>query len=170
MVRAKPRRMRTKGFLLLLPLVLLACGSPQRPATFITSAKVDSGVDIVGRTLAAEGHNPTNVDRQMGLVVTEWKDTGFLFGQTQSSPSTPATIVRRFTIILAPSGQGANVTVRMDAKRCTQGAFKTDGKEVEGSCEELTVLPGSFQEEIDKLGAKVQKALGAPPPAQASAH
>ena len=137
-----------------------ACGSPQRPVTFVTSANVDGGVDVVSRTLAAEGHSSPVVNRQAGIINTEWKDTGFLFGQVQGAP---ATIVRRFTVVLAPAGQGANVTVRMDGKRCAQGSFTIEGADVKGSCEEMTVVVEKHQLEVDALGAKVQQALAAAP-------
>jgi hypothetical protein len=149
--------------LLLVGLVTLslACGAPQKPATFVTSAPLESGIDVVSRTLAANGFLTPAVDRQAGIVSTEWKDTGFLYGQVQGGG--PATIVRRFTVVLAPAGQGANVTVRMDAKRCAQQGFVLEGTEVRGRCEEMDAIPGKFQLEVDALAAKVQQALAAAP-------
>jgi len=138
----------------------LACGAPQKPATFVTSATPESGIDVVSRTLAANGHTSPTVDRQAGIVTTEWKDTGFLFGQVQGGT---ATIVRRFTVVLAPSGQGANVTVRMDAKRCAQQGFVVEGVELRGHCEEAAMIPEKFQLEVDALAAKVQEALSTAP-------
>ena len=61
-------------------LLVVACGGPQKPVTFVTSAKAESAVDTVSRTLAAEGQTPANVDRQANIVQTEWKDTGFGYG------------------------------------------------------------------------------------------
>jgi hypothetical protein len=147
--------------ILLLAIVItsaVGCGSPQRPVTFVSSAKMDGGLDTVSRTLAAEGHGSAALDRQAGIAHTEWKDTGFLFGQVQG---TSASIVRRFTIILSPSASGSNVTVRMDAKRCAQGGFTIEGADVRGPCEELGVIPESFQQEVDTLGGKIQQALAA---------
>ena len=149
--------------LLLVGLVTLslACGAPQKPATFVTSATLESGIDVVARTLAANGFQSPAVDRQSGIVTTEWKDTGFMYGQIQGGT---ATIVRRFTVVLAPAGQGANVTVRMDAKRCAQQGFVVENAEVHGHCEEMPVIPEKFQLEVDALAAKVQQALATAPP------
>jgi hypothetical protein len=122
----------------------------------VTSARPDAGLDTVSRTLAAEGHGQGTVDRQAGIAYSQWKDTGFLFGQVQG---VSASIVRRFTVILAPSGDGSSVVVRMDAKRCAQGGYSIEGSEVRGPCEEMTDIPGSFQEEVDALGGKIKQAL-----------
>jgi hypothetical protein len=153
-----------KAMFLALALGLLAggCGSAQRPVSFVTSAKSDGALDTVSRTLAAEGHTPANVDRQANIVQTEWKDTGYLYGQVQN---TTATIVRRFTVTIAPANEGANVTVRIDGKRCPQGGYTVGSTEVRGTCEELTMIPGKFQEELDALGRKLQQALGTSGPA-----
>jgi hypothetical protein len=142
-----------------------ACGAPQKPATFVTSATLESGIDVVSRTLAANGFLSPAVDRQAGIVTTEWKDTGFMYGQVQGGT---ATIVRRFVVVLAPAAQGANVTVRMDAKHCTQQGFVIENAEVHGRCEEMPMIPEKFQLEVDALAAKVQQALAtAPAPAKA---
>lgn len=138
----------------------VACGAPQKPVTFTTSATLDSGIDVVSRTLAANGFLSPGVDRQAGIVTTEWKDTGFMYGQVQGGT---ATIVRRFVVVLAPAGQGANVTVRVDAKRCSPQGFVIENAEVHGHCEEMSDIPGKFQMEVDALAAKVQQALAASP-------
>lgn len=137
----------------------IACGAPQKPATFVTSAKLEGGLDVVSRTLASEGHGTPRIDRQAGIVHGEWKDTGFLYGQVGP---TPASIVRRFTVILAPTANGSNVTVRIDTKRCAQGSTVIEYGEVRGLCEDLAEIPAQFQQDVDYLGSKVQAALAAP--------
>lgn len=136
---------------------LSACGSPQRPVAFAASAKPDEAVDAVSRALAAAGYAPASADRRAGIVQTEWKDSGFLYGQLAG---TSATIVRRFTVTLSPTATGSDVVVRIDAKRCPQGGYTVGGAEVRGSCEEVTAIPGKFQEELDAVGADVRRALG----------
>jgi hypothetical protein len=145
--------------LVLVPLSL-ACGAPQKPATFVTSAPLEGGIDVVSRTLAANGFLSPGVDRQSGIVTTEWKDTGFMYGQVQGST---ATVVRRFVVVLAPASQGTTVTVRVDAKRCTQQGFVIENAEVHGRCEEMSLIPEKFQLEVDALAAKVQQALATAP-------
>ena len=142
--------------------IAVACGVPQKPANFVTSANLETGVDVVSRTLAANGHTSPAVDRKTGIVSTEWKDTGFLYGRVQGGP---ATIVRRFTVVVAPAGQGSSVTVRMDAKRCAQRGFVVEGLELHGHCEEAAMIPETFQGEVDALAAKVQQALASAPAA-----
>jgi len=148
-----------------------ACGSTQKPVTFLTSASVDSGIDIVSRTLAAEGHSATSTDRQTGIILTEWQDTGYGYGFVHQNQ--PANIVRRYVVILAPSGNGANVTVRIDTKRCAQGWSSMAGVDRQGPwivnlpgqyCEESPMIPGSFQEDIDALAGKIQQALATSAP------
>lgn len=134
----------------------MACGAPQKPVTFVSSATIESGVDVVSRTLATNGFSSPQVDRQAGIVSTEWKNTGFGYGQIQGAP---ATIVRRFIVVIAPAAQGSNVTVRIDAKRCTQLGFAIEGAEVRGQCEEVPMIPEQMQNEVDALGSKVQQAL-----------
>jgi hypothetical protein len=137
--------------------VVSACGAPQTPVTFVTSAKGDTALDTVSRTLAAEGQTPVNVDRELGIVQTEWKDTGFLYGQVQG---VNATIVRRYTVTLTPAPAGANITVRVDAKRCPQGGYTIGGTEIRGTCEEAGAIPGKMQTELDTLATKIRGALG----------
>jgi len=78
------------------------------------------------------------------------------YGQVQG---TSASIVRRFTVVLSPAAQGSNVIVRIDAKRYARGGFSIDGADVRGPCEEMSDIPGQFQEEVDALGSKIQSAL-----------
>ncbi|MDB4940972.1 MAG: hypothetical protein JWP97_506 [Labilithrix sp.] len=146
-------------------LLVAACGAPQKPATFVTSGSPESGLDTVARTLAADGHPSPTIDRQTGIVSSTWQDTGFMFGQVGN---VPATIVRRFTVVVGPAAQGSSVTVRMDVKRCAQGAYVIQNTVLQGSCEEINVIPEKFQGDIDALAAKVQQAMAAP--AVASAH
>ncbi len=133
-----------------------ACGAPQKPVTFATSTKPDAGLDVVSRTLAAEGQGNPSVDRQAGIARTDWQDTGYLFGEVNGKS---ASIVRRFTVVLAPTTNDSSVTVRIDAKRCAQGHFAIKEAEVRGQCVEMSVVPTHFQEEVDALGEKLRNAF-----------
>lgn len=137
-----------------------ACGAPQRPVVFTTSAKVETGVDSVSRALAADGQTPALVDRNANIVQTEWKDTGFLYGQIQG---VTASVVRRYTVTLAPTPDGANVTVRVDLKRCQQGGYSVGATDVRGACEEMSLVPPSMQDDLNSVGEKVRAALGVAP-------
>lgn len=137
-----------------------ACGAPQRPVVFTTSAKVETGVDSVSRALAAAGQTPTHVDRTANIVQTEWKDTGFLYGQIQG---VTASVVRRYTVTLAPTTDGSDVTVRVDLKRCQQGGYSVGLTEIRGACEEMSLVPPNMQDDLNAVGEKVRGALGATP-------
>ena len=60
--------------------MLVACGSPQKPASFATATAPEAAFETVSRTLAAEGQPAALLDRSANIVQTEWKDTGFMFG------------------------------------------------------------------------------------------
>ena len=62
-------------------------------------------------------------------------------------------------VVLSPAAQGSNVIVRIDATRCARVGFSSDGADVRGPCEEMSDIPGRFQEEVDALGSKIQSAL-----------
>jgi hypothetical protein len=139
----------------LLVSVAVACGAPQRSTTFITSAKAQSTSDTVRRTLSAEGHTVTS--EEQGVFQTGWADTNFYYGQVDEDP---ATIIRRFTIGVAPNTAGTDVTVRVDAKRCALGTFNPSAMDVTGSCEDLDAIPLRLQREMETLRKKVRDAVG----------
>jgi hypothetical protein len=101
--------------------------------------------------LASEGQAPDAAGSTDSVVVTEWRDTGYGWGQVDNAR---ATIVRRFMVAIGPG----DTTLRADVKRCAVGGFTIDGREVRGRCETLDEIPEKFQQEVDSLGAKVQQA------------
>jgi hypothetical protein len=122
------------------------------PFTFVSAAAADTGVDTVARTLAAEGQPPAQVDRQLHIVQTEWRDTGV---------GNDETIVRRYMVTLDPGPAGTNVTVRIDAKICPKGGYTIGGTEIRGTCREANFITPGMQTDVDTLGAKIRQALGA---------
>lgn len=143
---------------LLAALALAGCTTPQRPFQFIAPPLPDAA-DAAARALAANGHAPASIDRQAGIVLTKWEDTGFNYGFVQNQP---ASIVRRFTVTLAPGPAGTNVVVRMDAKRCQKGGFTIGDLDVRGPCEALDGILEQQQREVDQLGLSLRQALLAP--------
>jgi len=132
------------------------CAEVQKPYQFTAAHPPDDAVDNVARTLAANGHQPQNVDRQTGIVTTKWEDTGFGYGFVQN---VKANIVRRFTVTIAHTPAGAAVTVRMDGKRCQEGGFTIGDTDVRGACEAMDDIVPSHQQDLDNLGMQVQRAL-----------
>lgn len=137
---------------------LLGCMQVQRPYMFSVPATADSPTGAVARTLAANGQEAENIDERIGIIQTRWQDTGFLYG---SFGNTPATIVRRYTITLAPNATGHEVILRADLQKCPKGGFSIGGREVRGLCEVIDGVPESFQQDLDTLGTRLQQSLSA---------
>jgi hypothetical protein len=145
--------------------LVVSCGAPQKPVTFVTAARAETAVDTISRALATRGLPAAKVDRQANVVQTKWKDTGFLFGQVQG---VNATIVRRYVVTLGPSAEGTSVVVSVDTKRCAQGGYNIADMEVRGACEELPTIPAGMQNDLEALAATIRAALGSPSPTTAS--
>ena len=136
-----------------LPAVLLLAGCPsaQTPYSFTASSESGAAVDTAARTLAAQGYEVGRADRQSGIVTSKW----VAYGQADAN----GILVHRFTVILAPAGQGSNVTIRMDVEHCPPGGYNVGDVEVKGTCQVIDgVFPGD-QKAIDALGAKLKAAL-----------
>jgi hypothetical protein len=134
------------------------CMEAQRPYQFSVGSTAESPTSAVARTLAANGQEPVNVDEKLGLVQTRWQDTAFFYG---SVGNVQATIVRRYTVTVAPGPTGNAVSLRADLKKCPQGGFTIGDTEVRGLCETIDGVPGSFQQDVDALGSKLQQSLAA---------
>lgn len=119
----------------------------------------NGNLDAVVRVLASSGQSPRQVDRQSGVIHTDWRDTGFGYGFM--GQQTPATIVRRFTIVVGPAsgGEGSDVLVRMDARRCARGEFSIVEGEPQGRCEEMNEVPQSFQKDVTDLSQQLRASL-----------
>jgi hypothetical protein len=148
--------MKLSVLLLAAPLALLACLAPQRPFHFVSPRVSADVVDSVARTLAANGHQPANIDRAVGIVTTKWEDTGFKYGFVQGKE---ATLVRRYTVTIAPGAAADDVTVRQDSKRCQTGGYTLGDLDVRGPCEVEDALIPQHQQELDALGQTLQGAL-----------
>lgn len=148
--------MKLSILLLAAPLALLACLAPQRPFQFVSPHLANDVIDTVARTLAANGHQPATLDRQVGIVTTKWEDTGFKYGFVEGKE---AVLVRRYTVTISPGITTDDVTVRQDGKRCQTGSYTLGDLEVRGPCEvENSVIP-QHQQELDALGQTIQGAL-----------
>jgi hypothetical protein len=143
-------------FLLAAPLALAACVSPQRPYHFVAPHLADDVADTVARTLAAQGHQPAKIDRRAGIITTKWENTGFRYGFVMNKP---ATLVRRYTVTIAPGSVGDEVTVRQDGKRCQELGYYIEEPEVLGICVVEGSLVEQHQQELDSLGQTIQGAL-----------
>lgn len=134
--------------------LLAACTAPQRPYQFPVNASTSEALPKIRVALAQHGHETERMDPEAGIIHTRWVDTGFLMGQVQGQS---ATILRRYTVIIAPSPDGAQkLTLRADTKKCAQGGFEIGGEMVTGACEAMNELVASHQEELNSLGQSLQ--------------
>lgn len=149
--------MKPSLFLLLAaPLALAACVSPQVPYHFVSPHLGEDATATVARTLATNGHQPASIDRRNGIVMSKWEDTGFHYGFVQGKE---ATLVRRYTVTIAPGSVGDEITVRQDGKRCQVGGYTLGDLEVRGPCEVVSDLIEMHQKELDALGQSIQGSL-----------
>jgi hypothetical protein len=171
--------------------IAVGCAQPQRLVRFhASSAAGEDAIDRVVKTLVENGQQPSEVDPKTGIIHTEWQDTGFMYGNVQNET---ATIHRRYTAIVTPAAGGADVVLRMDAKRCAQARVvttttrtETSGNSVrvgnssvswggaaapaeqvttrvEAPCEPMDGLVDQHQEELDALGRTLRAALAPSP-------
>lgn len=154
---AASRALLPLSFLLGSALALVACGEQQRPFHFSVpkGTDIDNSLDRVARALADNGHPPLTVERHTGLITTKWEDTGKTDGLLSDKP---ATLVKRFQVTVEKSPAGADVTVRMELKRCAAG-YKIDDTELTGTCEAAGALPDPEQREVDVLGQTLEQGL-----------
>ena len=135
---------------------MIGCAAAQRPVEFMVPESKDAPYDRVSRELAANGFSPVTGNRESGIIHTKWQDTGYKYGFIQEQP---ATIVRRFTVVVSRAEGSVRLILRADVKRCVQDGFTVDDTDVRGSCEVMDGLVPSHQAELDRLGAKLRSAL-----------
>ena len=66
---------------LMFTLGAVACGHAPTPYSF-TATQAANDIDVVVRTLQANGLKPAQIDRQLGTVTTLWFDTGYQFRES----------------------------------------------------------------------------------------
>lgn len=140
----------------LVALVAAGCAQPQRPFRFGLSQGVDAPINAVAGALASEGYPPVEVDRQTGVISTQWQDTGFLYGYVDQVATT---VVRRWLVVVSTSGSRPEVTLRMDAKNCVPGGFSIGDLDFR-RCVQMEGMVEAHQRELDELGRKLERALG----------
>lgn len=133
---------------------LAACTAPQKPYQFPVSSSTQEALPKIRVALAQQGHETQSMDPEAGIIYTRWVDTGFLMGNVQGQT---ATVVRRYTVIVAPSPDGLQrLTLRADTKKCAQDGFEIGGEMVTGACEGMNELAPAHQKELDALGQQLQ--------------
>ena len=144
-----------RAFLLLI-CILGGCATPQRPYQFTVPPTSEDPVELVSLAMSGNGFTPASVERETGSVSTRWEDTGTSVDQLKG---VPATLVRRFTVVVLKGSAGLSVSLRADAQRCQKGAFTIGRHDVEGTCEPVVGVVASLQEEVDRMGTSLQRAM-----------
>lgn len=132
---------------------------PQRPYVFNTPQMAREPIEALTTAMRDSGHVAVHVDGAQGLVQGRWDDT-----RQRAKPidDKETTIVRRFTARLERGSFGHEVTLSAEAQRCVINAFTLTETDVTGSCEALPRLPARQEEELKKLGGRLQRLMQVP--------
>lgn len=138
---------------------LWGCAEPQRPYQFTTPQMAREPIEALAAALTQAGHGPIVVDPKTGTVTTRWVDTGVHSGLLQEQE---ATVVLRYSATITRGAFGNEVTVAANAKRCAVHNFTLTEIDVQGTCAPMTRLLPQHQEELYRLGQRVQQAMSIP--------
>lgn len=155
-----PRHLVSLVFALGLPLGFSACAHAPEPYAF-SSQETANDLDVVVRTLQANGLKPAAIDRKLGKVTTYWFDTGYPFRQTDvaSSVQYPTNIFLRYRVSVSHGSGKETVILDTDVQRCAPLDVTVTASGVAGSCEPMTVLFPTQQKQVEALGEKLRQAL-----------
>lgn len=135
--------------------IAAGCASTQQPVQFRSMRSVQASVDIAAKALNRQGLRTVRIDPESGVIHTAWRDTNMIFGKIAG---VPATLVQRYTVIIRPQYDGAEVLVRADVRRCMLGLGTRQGGH---ACEDFDIQLSGDQEALDRLGARLQEAIRA---------
>jgi hypothetical protein len=137
-----------------------ACAHDPAPYQF-SIGQTKNPIDVMVRTLAANGLKAEVVDRAGGDIVTRWFDTGYRFREIDDfRPETYYTdIFLRYHVHLATVNGQQQVTLSADVQRCAPTDSIITSRGVEGSCQALSKIFPTQQKQEDELGAKLKLAL-----------
>lgn len=135
------------------------CAAPQRPYSFSAPQMARDPIEALNSAMTQVGLTPIVTDPQRGVAQTRWEDTGQKAGLLKEHE---ATYVRRYTATLVKGAFGSDVTLSESLQRCSVGRFTLLETDVQGECQVLERLPDKHQEELQKLGARLQQAMQVP--------
>ncbi|MFO0574121.1 MAG: hypothetical protein U1A78_08995 [Polyangia bacterium] len=140
--------------------VLIGCGPPpQRPFVFTTPQMAREPVEALATAMRDSGYIPVHVDGAQGLVQGRWDDTRHRGKPLQEKETT---VVRRFTARLDRGRFGHEVTLSVEAQRCAINAFTLTETDVTGTCEPLARVPKAQDNELRRLGNRLQQLMQVP--------
>lgn len=159
----RARRLRSLAPVLVggaLGCALIDCGPPpQRPFVFTTPQMAREPVEALATAMRDSGYIPVHVDGAQGLVQGRWDDTRHRGKPLQEKETT---VVRRFTAKLDRGRFGHEVTLSVEAQRCVINAFTLTETDVTGTCEPLARVPKAQENELRRLGNRLQQLMQVP--------
>ena len=141
----------------------VACAHTPKPYTFAYE-QPKNAVDVVVKTLAANGFKDVAVDPANNTVMTRWFDTGYRFREVNAIDNGPyaeyyTDIFLRYRIsIMANDGQ-QRVVLETDVQRCAPTDSVITSRGVDGTCLPMSVVFPTQQKQVDDLGSKLKLAL-----------
>jgi hypothetical protein len=155
-----PTPIRTSYLALLLGFSL-AAGCRAHSATpfqFTPELTAESTTNLMAQALRAEGERPVIVDTRSGMVVTAWTDSGHRVRQTlpNGEDYDEFAVFRRYRVAVRERGQGSDVLVALEAKRCAPSA-ECQGERMLGQCTDMQTIAPSLQEDLNTLGTKLRQ-------------
>jgi hypothetical protein len=136
------------------------CAHAPQPFSF-TAAQAPNDVDLVVRTLVANGLQPAAVDRASGTVTTRWFDTGYRFRTNYRGDSVAqyTDIYLRHKVSIRHANGKDTIVLDTDVQRCSPTDSLVTATGVRGTCLPLAVLFPTQQKQIDQLGERLRLAL-----------
>jgi hypothetical protein len=147
---------------LILALGISACAHSPRPYSFAVN-RSSNELDVIARTLEADGLKPTKIDREAGMVTSPWFDTGYRFREIDDFRELDyeTSIFLRYHISLRREGGKDAVLLATDVQRCAPADSYVTPAGVVGSCQPMRTIFPTQQKQVNALGEKLRGALAA---------
>ena len=141
----------------------VACAHTPKPYTFTYEQPRDA-VDVVVKTLAANGFKDVAVDPAKNTVLTRWFDTGYRFREVNEIDNGPyreyyTDVFLRYKISLMNKNGQRTVVLETDVQRCAPTDSVVTSRGVDGTCLPMSVVFPTQQKQVDDLGHKLRQAL-----------
>jgi hypothetical protein len=137
-----------------------SCAHAPQPYTF-TAQRAPDDIDVVVRTLEANGLVPASIERASGTVTTRWFDTGYRFREIDDFRDSDyeTNIYLRYHVTLLRDGDKDTVMLHADVQRCSPDDSYVIPAGVVGSCQPMSIVFPTQQKQVDALGDRLRLAL-----------
>ena len=153
---------------LILTLGAAACAHAPKPYSF-TATQAANDVDVVVRTLQANGLKPSQIDRRAGTITTQWFDTGYQFRESDEFHNLDFStdIFLRYRVSIQRADGKDTIVLDTDVQRCSPTDSYATNDGVNGYCQPMKVLFPTQQRQVEELADKLRVALGSSDPTSA---